>query len=90
MFIAHLFLNKSHANLLQEWRSASQGRNNVAVRHNREGIYILPGSRAFRDEEGKHFWVEMVILDKYRFPSGHQGPYNVTVRNIHICLRKSV
>ncbi|RWW79463.1 hypothetical protein BHE74_00012255 [Ensete ventricosum] len=33
---------------------------------------------AFRDEEGKHFWVEMEIVDKYRVPSGFQGPYNVT------------
>lgn len=63
---------------LKEWRSFNQGRNNAASRHNREGIYITSGSRAFRDEEGKHFWVEMEIIDKYRFPSGHQGPYNVT------------
>lgn len=65
---------------LQEWRSPNQGRNNVAVRSNREGIYISHASRAFRDEEGKHFWVEMEIVDKYRVPSGFQGPYNVTVQ----------
>ncbi|THU53601.1 hypothetical protein C4D60_Mb10t16160 [Musa balbisiana] len=63
---------------LKEWRSPNQGRNNVAVRSNREGIYISHASRAFRDEEGKHFWVEMEIVDKYRVPSGFQGPYNVT------------
>ncbi|XP_020272976.1 protein DEFECTIVE IN EXINE FORMATION 1 [Asparagus officinalis] len=63
---------------LKEWRSSNQGRNNAASRYNREGIYISHGSRAFRDEEGKHFWVELEIIDKYRFPSGHQGPYNVT------------
>ncbi|KAJ6829401.1 protein DEFECTIVE IN EXINE FORMATION 1 [Iris pallida] len=63
---------------LKEWRSSNQGRNNVASRYNREGIYVSHASRSFRDEEGKHFWVEMEIVDKYRVPSGHQGPYNVT------------
>ncbi|KAG9453874.1 hypothetical protein H6P81_006778 [Aristolochia fimbriata] len=63
---------------LKAWRSGDQGRNNYASRYNREGIYITPSSRAFRDEEGKHFWVEMEIVDKYRIPSGTQGPYNVT------------
>ncbi|KAH7657080.1 Lambda-carrageenase protein [Dioscorea alata] len=63
---------------LKEWRSPNQGRNNAAFRFNREGIYVSHASRAFRDEEGKHFWVEIEIIDKYRFPSGFQGPYNVT------------
>ncbi|WOL02009.1 protein DEFECTIVE IN EXINE FORMATION 1 isoform X1 [Canna indica] len=63
---------------LKEWRSQNQGRNNVAVRNYREGIFVTHASRAFRDEEGKHFWVEMEIVDKYRVPSGFQGPYNVT------------
>ncbi|XP_026659237.2 protein DEFECTIVE IN EXINE FORMATION 1-like isoform X2 [Phoenix dactylifera] len=63
---------------LKEWRSPNQGRNNAAYRYNREGIYVSHSSRAFRDEEGKHFWVEMEIVDKYRVPSGSQGPYNVT------------
>ncbi|XP_010923143.1 protein DEFECTIVE IN EXINE FORMATION 1 isoform X1 [Elaeis guineensis] len=63
---------------LKEWRSSNQGRNNAAYRYNREGIYVSHSSRAFRDEEGKHFWVEMEIIDKYRVPSGSQGPYNVT------------
>ncbi|XP_006848088.2 protein DEFECTIVE IN EXINE FORMATION 1 [Amborella trichopoda] len=63
---------------LKAWRSPNQGRNNVAPRHNREGIYIKHGSRGFRDEEGSDFWVEMEIVDKYRFPSGSQAPYNVT------------
>ncbi|KAK4418972.1 protein DEFECTIVE IN EXINE FORMATION 1 [Sesamum alatum] len=61
------------------WRSPSQGRNNVAHRYNRQGIYVTPSSRAFRDEEGKNFWVEVEIVDRYRFPSGSQSPYNVTV-----------
>ncbi|THF94834.1 hypothetical protein TEA_014334 [Camellia sinensis var. sinensis] len=60
------------------WRVHNQGRNNVANRFNRQGIYISPSSRAFRDEEGKNFWVEIEIIDKYRFPSGSQAPYNVT------------
>eukprot|EP00268_Persea_americana_P024614 TRINITY_DN24042_c0_g1_i2.p1 TRINITY_DN24042_c0_g1~~TRINITY_DN24042_c0_g1_i2.p1 ORF type:complete len:754 (+),score=174.23 TRINITY_DN24042_c0_g1_i2:222-2483(+) len=64
---------------LKAWRSPNQGRNNVASRYNREGIYVSHSSRAFRDEEGKNFWVEMEIFDKYRYPSGSQGPYNVTV-----------
>ncbi|MQM19813.1 hypothetical protein Taro_052827 [Colocasia esculenta] len=63
---------------LKAWRSSNQGRNNVAIGYNREGIYVSPSSRSFRDEEGKHFWVEMEIFDNYRVPSGHQGPYNVT------------
>ncbi|KAF8402711.1 hypothetical protein HHK36_010799 [Tetracentron sinense] len=60
------------------WRSPNQGRNNVANRHNHEGIYVSPLSRAFRDEEGKNFWVEIEIVDRYRVPSGSQAPYNVT------------
>ncbi|XP_072994318.1 protein DEFECTIVE IN EXINE FORMATION 1-like isoform X1 [Typha latifolia] len=63
---------------LKEWRSPNHGRNNAAYRYNREGIYVSHASRAFRDEEGKHFWVEIDIVDKYRIPSGSQGPYNVT------------
>ena len=65
--------------LFQAWRLPSQGRNNVANRYNREGIYVTHPSRAFRDEEGKSFWVEIEIVDNYRYPSGHQGPYKVTV-----------
>lgn len=64
---------------LKAWRSHNQGRNNVAYRHNRQGIYITHSSRAFRDEEGKNFWVDVEIVDKYRFPSGSQAPYNVSV-----------
>ncbi|CAK9179759.1 unnamed protein product [Ilex paraguariensis] len=63
---------------LKAWRSSNQGRNNVANRFKREGVYVTPASRAFRDEEGKSFWVEIEIIDKHRFPSGSQGPYNVT------------
>ncbi|KAG5253306.1 protein DEFECTIVE IN EXINE FORMATION [Salix suchowensis] len=63
---------------LKAWRSTNQGRNNVANRYNREGLYITPSSRSFRDEEGKNFWVEFEIVDKYRMPSGSQAPYNVT------------
>ncbi|GAA0187217.1 hypothetical protein LIER_34505 [Lithospermum erythrorhizon] len=64
---------------LKAWRVPNQGRNNVANRFNRQGIYVTPSSRAFRDEEGKNFWVELDIVDKYRFPSGSQAPYNVTI-----------
>ncbi|MBA0726617.1 hypothetical protein Golax_002434 [Gossypium laxum] len=60
------------------WRSLNQGRNNGANRYNREGIYVTHSSRAFRDEEGKSFWVEIEIVDKHRYPSGFQAPYNVT------------
>lgn len=64
---------------LKAWRSAYQGRNNVASRYNREGIYVLPSNRNFRDEEGKNFWVEFEIVDAYRHPSSSQAPYNVTM-----------
>ncbi|KAJ8533922.1 hypothetical protein K7X08_007246 [Anisodus acutangulus] len=64
---------------LKAWRSPNQGRNNAACRNDREGIYATPSSRAFRDEESKSFWVEIEIVDKYRYPSGSQAPYNVTV-----------
>ncbi|CAJ1949216.1 unnamed protein product [Sphenostylis stenocarpa] len=60
------------------WRLPSQGRNNVANRYNREGIFVTHPYRTFRDEEGKNFWVEIEIVDNYRYPSGHQGPYKVT------------
>ncbi|KAL5983260.1 Protein DEFTIVE IN EXINE FORMATION 1 [Asimina triloba] len=63
---------------LKAWRTPNQGRNNVAQRYNREGIYASHASRSFRDEEGKHFWVDIEIVDKYRHPIGTQGPYNVT------------
>lgn len=63
---------------LKAWKSIGQGRNNLASRNNREGIYVSQSSRAFRDEEGQNFWVEFEIVDKYRFPSGSQAPYNVT------------
>lgn len=63
---------------LKAVKSANQGRNNAAYRYNREGIYVTHPSRAFRDEEGKNFWVEIEIVDKHRYPSGTQAPYNVT------------
>ncbi|KAI3676307.1 hypothetical protein L1987_85913 [Smallanthus sonchifolius] len=63
---------------LKAWRSHNQGRNNVAARVDREGVYVTPSSRTFRDEEGKHFWVEIEIVDRHRVPSGYQAPYNVT------------
>lgn len=68
----------------QSWRAPNQGRNNVVNRYNREGVYVTPSSRAFRDEEGKSFWVEIEIVDRYRFPSGSQAPYNVTVTFISL------
>ncbi|KAJ8550977.1 hypothetical protein K7X08_000347 [Anisodus acutangulus] len=64
---------------LKAWRSPNQGRNNAAYQLDREGVYVTPSSRAFRDEEGKSFWIEIEIFDKYRYPSGSQAPYNVTV-----------
>ncbi|XP_015897105.1 protein DEFECTIVE IN EXINE FORMATION 1 [Ziziphus jujuba] len=63
---------------LNAWRSPNQGRNNVANRYKREGIFVSHSSRGFRDEEGKSFWVDIEIVDEYRFPSGTQAPYNVT------------
>ncbi|XWS67192.1 hypothetical protein CRYUN_Cryun05aG0266600 [Craigia yunnanensis] len=63
---------------LKAWRSNNQGRNNVANQYNREGVYVTHSSRGFRDEEGKSFWVEIEIVDKHRYPSGFQAPYNVT------------
>ncbi|KAE8662740.1 Protein DEFECTIVE IN EXINE FORMATION 1 [Hibiscus syriacus] len=60
------------------WRSNNQGRNKVANSYNREGVYVTHSSRAFRDEEGKSFRVEIEIVDKHRYPSGFQAPYNVT------------
>ncbi|KAI4331700.1 hypothetical protein MLD38_029857 [Melastoma candidum] len=63
---------------LKAWRSANQGRNNYACRYDREGVYVTPSSRTFRDEEGKNFWVEIEIVDKHRYPSGDHAPYNVT------------
>lgn len=64
---------------LKAWRTPNQGRNNLAHSHKRQGIHVAQSSRTFRDEEGKNFWVEVEIVDKYRFPSGSQAPYNVTV-----------
>lgn len=84
MLTASSVLFLLHAILFQAWRSHDQGRNNVANRYNREGIYVPHPSRAFRDEEGKNFWVEIEIVDGYRFPSGSQAPYNVTVRDFHL------
>ncbi|ONI03632.1 hypothetical protein PRUPE_6G270500 [Prunus persica] len=63
---------------LKAWRLPNQGRNHVANRYNREGVFVSHSSRAFRDEEGKNFWVEIEIIDGYRYPSGSQVPYNVT------------
>ncbi|XP_066334548.1 protein DEFECTIVE IN EXINE FORMATION 1-like [Miscanthus floridulus] len=73
------FSTQSSHHPLKEWRSSNQGRNNAAYQYNREGIYVKHGSRTFRDEEGKNFWVEFEIVDKYRVPYGNQAPYNVTV-----------
>lgn len=64
---------------LKAWTSQNQGRNNAASRYNREGIFVLPSSRTFRDEEGDSFWVQFKIVDEHRRPLGSQAPYNVTV-----------
>ncbi|ESQ49163.1 hypothetical protein EUTSA_v10020022mg [Eutrema salsugineum] len=63
---------------LKAWRSTDQGRNNKANRYEREGVFVTHSTRGFRDEEGKNFWAEIEIVDKYRYPSGSQAPYNVT------------
>ncbi|KAG7624545.1 FG-GAP repeat [Arabidopsis thaliana x Arabidopsis arenosa] len=63
---------------LKAWRSSDQGRNNKANRYDREGVFVTHSTRGFRDEEGKNFWAEIEIVDKYRYPSGSQAPYNVT------------
>ncbi|CAA7051069.1 unnamed protein product [Microthlaspi erraticum] len=63
---------------LKAWRSSDQGRNNKAYRYDREGVFVTQSTRGFRDEEGKHFWAEIEIVDKNRYPSGSQAPYNVT------------
>ncbi|EOA29845.1 hypothetical protein CARUB_v10012938mg [Capsella rubella] len=63
---------------LKAWRSTDQGRNNKANRYDREGVFVTHSTRGFRDEEGKNFWAEIEIVDKYRYPSGSQAPYNVT------------
>ncbi|KAK9714132.1 hypothetical protein RND81_06G073700 [Saponaria officinalis] len=73
------FSTPSSHHPLKAWRSINQGRNNIASQYNREGIYVLPSHRNFRDEEGKNFWVEFEIVDAYRRPSGTQAPYNVTI-----------
>uniref|UniRef100_A0A1J3H1Q9 DEX1 C-terminal domain-containing protein n=1 Tax=Noccaea caerulescens TaxID=107243 RepID=A0A1J3H1Q9_NOCCA len=63
---------------LKAWRSSDQGRNNKAYRYDREGVFVTHSTRGFRDEEGKNFWAEIEIVDKNRYPSGSQAPYNVT------------
>ncbi|KAH9324109.1 hypothetical protein KI387_004287, partial [Taxus chinensis] len=68
---------------LKAWTSQTQGRNNAASRYNREGIFVLPSSRTFRDEEGDSFWVQFKIVDQHRLPSGLQAPYNVTVNSLN-------
>lgn len=68
----------------QAWRSTDQGRNNKANRYDREGVFVTHSTRGFRDEEGKNFWAEIEIVDKYRYPSGSQAPYNVTVSSSNL------
>lgn len=63
---------------MKAWSSQSQGRNVLAARQGREGIHVLPSSRAFRDEGGESFWLQFNIIDNHRSPSDTQGPYNVT------------
>ena len=63
----------------QAWPSQLQGRNVIASKYNREGIFIRPNSRVFRDEAGSNFWVQFQIVDQHRPTAGPPGPYNVTV-----------
>jgi hypothetical protein len=64
---------------VQAWPSQLQGRNVIASKHNREGIFVRPNSRVFRDEAGSNFWVQFQIVDQHRPTAGPPGPYNVTV-----------
>ncbi|KAL2652047.1 hypothetical protein R1flu_020175 [Riccia fluitans] len=63
---------------LKAWPSQTQGRNVFSSRHQREGVYVVPHSRSFRDEAGDSFYVTYEIVDKYR-PGVTQGPYKVKV-----------
>ncbi|BBM96733.1 hypothetical protein MPTK1_1g00230 [Marchantia polymorpha subsp. ruderalis] len=64
---------------LKAWPSQTQGRNVLASRHQREGIFVVPRSRAFRDEAGDSFHVAYEIVDKYRPNGAVQGAYQVKV-----------
>ncbi|KAG0582223.1 hypothetical protein KC19_3G044000 [Ceratodon purpureus] len=64
---------------LKAWPSQLQGRNVVASKQNREGIFVVPNSRNFRDEAGSNFWVQFKIVDQHRPMAGSPGSYNVTV-----------
>lgn len=63
----------------QTWPSQLQGRNVVASKQNREGVFVLSSSRNFRDEAGSNFWVQFKIVDQHRPMAGSAGSYNVTV-----------
>ncbi|CAM6082341.1 unnamed protein product [Calypogeia fissa] len=63
---------------LKAWPMQTQGRNVFASRYQREGVFVLPSSRMFRDEAGDTFHVTFEIVDKH-VPSGTSGPYDVTV-----------
>lgn len=63
----------------QAWPSQLQGRNVVASKQNREGVFVLPHSRNFRDEAGSNFWVQFKIVDQHRIMAGSHDSYNVTV-----------
>lgn len=64
---------------LKTWPSQSQGRNVVASKQNRQGVFIQSSSRNFRDEAGSNFWVQFRIVDQHRPMGGSPGSYNVTV-----------
>ncbi len=63
----------------QAWVSQAQGRNLVSNRYNREGVFVLPSSRYFRDEASSSFWIQYQIVDQSQASS---GPYNVTVNSL--------
>ncbi len=71
-----LFTEGTVCELWQAWVSQAQGRNVVSNRNNREGVFVLPSSRSYRDESGSSFWVQYQIVDRLRASS---GPYNIVV-----------
>ncbi|CAM6018279.1 unnamed protein product [Sphagnum balticum] len=72
----YCFQTSTQHHPLKAWVSQAQGRNVVSNRNNREGVFVLPSSRSYRDESGPSFWVQYQIVDESRASS---GPYNIVV-----------
>ncbi|KAJ7534477.1 hypothetical protein O6H91_13G096300 [Diphasiastrum complanatum] len=65
---------------LKSWPTQAQGKNVFTSRLNREGVFILPASRTFRDETGDSFWVQFKIIDNNGGGiSGLHAPYQTSV-----------